>query len=197
RADLVALYFMMDPKLVELGLLPSLDVGKAAYDSFILNGLMLQLRRIEPGKTIEQAHMRNRQMAAGWVFQQGQDENVISKIVRDGKIYFEINDYLKLRQLFGQLLKEVQRIKSQGDYQAGRDLIENYGVQVDAQIHQQVLSRSKPLDIPPYSGFINPTLKPVVNDAGAITDVTIEYPRDFVEQMLEYGREYSHLPNYN
>ncbi|MFT6099603.1 MAG: dipeptidyl-peptidase-3 [Arenicella sp.] len=197
RADLVALYFMMDPKLVELGLLPSLDVGKAAYDSFILNGLMLQLRRIEPGKTIEQAHMRNRQMVAGWVFQQGTDDNVISKIVRDGKIYFEINDYLKLRQLFGQLLKEVQRIKSQGDYQAGRDLIENYGVQVDAEIHQQVLSRSKPLDIPPYSGFINPTLTPIVDDAGVISDVSVEYPKDFVEQMLEYGREYSHLPNYN
>jgi dipeptidyl-peptidase-3 len=197
RADLVAMYFMMDPKLVELGLLPSLDVGKTAYDSFILNGLMLQLTRIKPGRTIEQAHMRNRQMIAAWLFEQGKDENVISKIVRDNKIYFEINDYQKLRQLFGQLLKEVQRIKSQGDYQAGRDLIENYGVQVDQEIHQQVLARSKPLDIPPYGGFINPVLTPVVNDAGEITDITVLYPKDFVEQMLEYGREYSNLPNYN
>jgi len=201
RADLVALYFMMDPKLVELGLLPSLDVGKAAYDSFILNGLMLQLRRIEPGKNIEQAHMRNRQMAAAWVFEKGTSENgekdVISKVIRDDKIYYEINDYLKLRQLFGDLLKEVQRVKSQGDYQAGRDLIENYGVQVDQEIHQQVLDRSKPLDIPPYGGFINPKLVPITDDAGKITDISVSYPKDFVEQMLEYGRDYSHLPNYN
>jgi dipeptidyl-peptidase-3 len=197
RADLVALYFMMDPKLVEIGLLPSLDVAKTSYDSFILNGLMLQLRRIEPGKIIEQAHMRNRQMVAAWVFERGEAENVISKIVRDDKIYFEINDYLKLRQLFGQLLKEVQRVKSQGDYKAGSDLIENYGVQVDEEIHQQVLARSKSLDIPAYGGFINPTLTPIVNDAGDIIDVTVSYPKDFVEQMLEYGREYSFLPDYN
>lgn len=197
RADLVALYFMMDPKLIELGLIESLDVGKAAYDSFILNGLMLQLRRIEPGKNIEQAHMRNRQMAAAWVFEKGQEKNVISKVIRDDKIYFEINDYLELRKLFGDLLKEVQRIKSQGDYQAGRDLIENYGVQVDQEIHQQVLYRSKPLNIPPYSGFINPKLTLVKSDAGEIVDITVSYPTDFVEQMLEYGRDYSYLPNYN
>ncbi len=201
RADLVALYFMMDPKLLELGLMPSLDVAKAAYDSFILNGLMLQLRRIEPGKTIEQAHMRNRQMVAAWVLEKGKSENdnqdVISKVIRNGKIYFEINDYLKLRELFGELLKEVQRIKSQGDYQAGQDLIENYGVQIDQEIHQQVLARSKPLNIPPYGGFINPKLTPVKNDAGEIVDVTVSYPKDFVEQMLEYGRDYSYLPDYN
>jgi len=201
RADLVALYFMMDPKLLELELMPSLDVAKAAYDSFVLNGLMLQLRRIEPGKTIEQAHMRNRQMVAAWVLEKGSSENgsqdVISKVIRDGKIYFEINDYLKLRELFGELLKEVQRIKSQGDYQAGRDLIENYGVQIDQEIHQQVLARSKPLNIPPYGGFINPKLTPVKNDAGEIIDVMVSYPKDFVEQMLGYGRDYSYLPNYN
>ena len=204
RATLVALYFIMDPKLVELGLLPSLDVGKASYNSTILNGLMLQLRRIEPGKKIEQAHMRGRQMMAAWVYEKGLAANnanfetdVISKVVRDGKIYFEINDYDKLRGLFGDLLKEVQRVKSQGDYQAGRDLMENYGVEVDQEIHQQVLARSKPLDIPSYSGFINPKLDLVTNDAGEITDVSVSYPDDFVEQMLEYGRKYSHLPSYN
>ncbi len=207
RADLVSLYFLMDPKLVELGLIPSLDVGKAAYDSFILNGLMLQLRRIEAGKIIEQAHMRNRQMVAAWVFEKGvagtsdtavdSNEDAISKVTRDGKIYFEINDYAKLRDLFGDLLKEVQRIKSQGDYQAGHDLIENYGVQVDQEIHQQVLDRSRPLNIPPYGGFINPKLTPVMNDAGEISDIAVSYPTDFVEQMLEYGRDHSYLPNYN
>jgi dipeptidyl-peptidase-3 len=211
RADLVALYFLMDPKLVELGLLPSLDVGKAAYDSFILNGLMLQLRRIEAGNIIEQAHMRNRQMVASWVYEKGlaskddtfvdnnetETKDAISKVNLEGKIYFEINDYDKVRSLFGELLKEVQRIKSEGDYQAGHDLIETYGVQVDQEIHQQVLDRSEPLNIPPYGGFINPELTPVMNDAGEITDVTISYPTDFVQQMLKYGRDHSHLPDYN
>jgi dipeptidyl-peptidase-3 len=197
RADLVALYFIMDPKLIEMGLLPSLDVGKAAYNSFIRNGLMLQLRRIKPGKIIEQAHMRNRQMAASWVFDKGQAENVISRVTRDGKTYFEINDYQKLRGLFGDLLKEVQRIKSQGDFAAGRDLIENYGVQVDQALHQEVLDRSAKLDIPPYGGFINPNLVPVTNDMGEITDIQVEYPDDFVKQMLEYGQNHSYLPDYN
>ena len=197
RADLVALYFLMDPKLVELGLVESLDVGKAAYDSFILNGLMLQLRRIQPGKKIEQAHMRNRQMVAAWVFEQGREKNVISKVTRDGKIYYEINDYNELRKLFGDLLKEVQRIKSQGDYQAGRDLIENYGVNVDQEIHQQVLARSESLNIPPYNGFINPKLTAVKNESGDVVDITVSYPDDFVKQMLEYGRDHSYLPDYN
>ncbi|NND82993.1 MAG: dihydrofolate reductase [Gammaproteobacteria bacterium] len=197
RADLVALYFMMDPKLVEDGLMPSLETGKAAYDSFLLNGLMLQLRRIEPGKTIEQAHMRNRQMAAAWVFEKGQADNVISRIRRDGKTYFEINDYQKLRGLFGQLLKEVQRIKSQGDYQAGRDLIENYGVQVDQALHQEVLARAAPLNIPPYGGFINAKLTAVHSADGEIEDVVVSYPDDFVQQMLDYGANYGNLPDYN
>lgn len=197
RADLVALYFMMDEKLVEMGLMPSLDVGKAAYDSFILNGLMLQLRRVELGKNIEQAHMRNRQMIASWVFEKGQADNVISKISRDGKTYYKVNDYLKLRALFGQLLKEVQRIKSQGDYQAGRDLIENYGVKIDADIHKEVLDRSAPLNIPPYQGFINAKLEPVKSAAGEITDIKVNYPNDFLAQMLEYGKEHSYLPDYN
>ena len=211
RADLVALYFLMDPKLVEMGLIPSLDVGKAAYNSFILNGLMLQLRRIEPGNTIEQAHMRNRQMVAAWVYEKGlaetddtfvddsqtEPKDAISKVNLEGKTYFEINDYEKVRELFGELLNEVQRIKSQGDYQAGQDLIETYGVQIDQEIHQQVLDRSEPLNIPPYGGFINPKLTPVMNDAGEIIDVTVNYPTDFVQQMLEYGMDHSFLPDYN
>lgn len=197
RADLVALYFMMDPKMIEMELMPSLDVAKAAYNSFILNGLMLQLQRIKPGNSIEQAHMRNRQMAASWVFEKGQAENVISRITRDGKTYFEINDYEKLRTLFGQLLKEVQRIKSQGDYQAGRDLIENYGVQIDRALHQEVLTRIKPLNIAPYSGFINASLAPELDKDGKISDIKVIYPIDFVEQMLEYGRDHSFLPDYN
>jgi len=197
RADLVALYFLMDEKLVTMGLLPSLDVGRAAYDGFMLNGLMLQLQRIELGKNIEQAHMRNRQMISSWVLEKGAADNVVSKVVRDGKTYITINDYQKLRGLFGELLKEVQRIKSQGDYEAGRDLIENYGVQIDAKIHQEVLHRFEPLNVAPYQGFINAKLLPITDDAGELVDVSVSYPADFVEQMLEYGREYSFLPDYN
>jgi dipeptidyl-peptidase-3 len=193
RADLVALYYLMDPKLIELGLTESLDVGKTAYDRYIRNGLMLQLRRIEPGKNIEQAHMRNRQMVASWVFEKGQANNVISQVERDGNIYYEINDYEQLRELFGQLLREVQRIKSQGDYEAGRALIEGYGVIVNEDIHEEVLRRSEKLDIPPYGGFINPKLVPVTNESGDITDIKVEYPDDFMEQMLEYSELYSFL----
>ncbi len=197
RADLVALYFMMDPKMVELGLMPGLEVGKAAYDNYIRNGLMLQLRRIEPGATIEQAHMRNRQMIAKWVYEQGQADNVIEKVVHDGKTCFKINDYEKLRALFGELLREVQRIKSQGDYEAGRALIENYGVQVDPEIHAEVLRRSEHLNIAPYGGFINPRLVPVTDDQGQIIDIKVEYPDDFTAQMLEYAEKYSFLPDEN
>jgi len=197
RADLVALYFMMDEKLLEMNLVPSLDVGKATYNSFMLNGLMLQLRRVELGKDIEQAHMRNRQMIAAWVFEKGQPDNVVSKVTREGKTYIKINDYIKLRALFGQLLTEVQRIKSQGDYDAGRDLIENYGVKIDQAIHKEVLERSAPLNIPPYQGFINAKLVAIKNDAGEITNVEVNYPNDFLAQMLEYGKEYSFLPDYN
>lgn len=197
RADLVALYYILDQKLVQMGLVESLEVGKASYDSYIKNGLMLQLRRIEPGKSIEQAHMRNRQTVASWAFEKSQAENVISKVTRDGKTYFEINDYDKLRAIFGELLREVQRIKSQGDYEAGKNLIENYGVKVDAQIHAEVLRRSKPLNIPPYGGFINPRFVPVTGTDGEITDIRVEYPNDFMQQMLEYGEKYSLLPDYN
>jgi len=197
RADLVALYFMLDPRLLEMQLMPSIDVAHAGYDSFIKNGLMLQLRRIEPGNNIEQAHMRNRQMVASWVYEKGEPDNVISRVVRDGKTYFEINDYEKLRELFGQLLREVQRVKSQGDYAAGRDLIENYGVIVDKELHAEVLARSEKLNIPPYGGFINPELVAVTNSAGEITDIKVEYPDDFMAQMLSYGERYSFLPDYN
>jgi len=194
RADLVALYYLMDPKLVELGLMPDLEVGKAAYDSYITNGLLMQLRRIEPGHTIEESHMRNRQMIANWAYQHGLDENVIEREEIEGKTYFVINDYTKLRVLFGELLREVQRIKSQGDYEAGKNLIEEYGVQVDQDLHNQVLDRVKALNSAPYGGFINPMLIPVTNDSGDTTDIKVEYPDNFTEQMLYYGDHYSYLP---
>ncbi|MDZ4682881.1 MAG: dihydrofolate reductase [Saprospiraceae bacterium] len=197
RADLVALYYIMDPKLIQLGLMESQEVGKASYDQYIKNGLMLQLRRIEPGKSIEQAHMRNRQSVASWAWERSQAENVISKVTREGKTFFEINDYEKLRVIFGELLREVQRIKSQGDYEAGKNLIETYGVKVDQQIHAEVLRRSRPLNIPPYGGFINPRLVPVTGTDGEITDIRVEYPDNFMEQMLEYAEKYSFLPDYN
>ena len=193
RADLVALYFIMDKKLVEMGLIASLEVAKASYDSYILNGLMLQLRRIKAGDNIEQAHMRNRQMVANWVLEQGLPDKVIEPLIRDGKTYFKINDYQKLRDLFGQLLNEVQRIKSQGDYTAGRNLIENYGVKVNQDLHQEVLARVAKLNIAPYSGFINPVLQPVNNDQGEISDIVVTYPDDFITQMLDYGQRYATL----
>jgi len=197
RADLVALYYIMDPKLIELGLFESLDVGKAEYDSYLKNGLMLQLRRIEPGKTIQQAHMRNRSMVSHWVFEKGSESGAVVIEKRDGKSFVDIKDYEAVRVLFGDLLKEVQRIKSQGDFEAGKNLIENYGVQVDADIHNEVLARSEKLNIPPYGGFINPRLVPITDDEGEITDIKVEYPDDFADQMLEYAEKYSFLPKYN
>lgn len=197
RADLVALYYLMDEKLIEMGLMPSLEVGKTEYDSYIRNGLMAQLRRIEKGENIEEDHMRNRQMVAAWVYEKGQAENVIEKVVRDGKTYFEINDYQKLRVLFGELLREVQRIKSTGDYEGGKALVENYGVQVDKELHAEVLARSEKLGIPPYGAFINPKLTAEKDEEGNIISVNIEYPDDFLNQMLEYGKNYSLLPVVN
>ncbi len=193
RADLVALYYMMDPKLVDLGLIPSVEVGKEEYDGYIRNGMMLQLRRLEPGKQIEESHMRNRQMIARWAYEKGLKDNVIEKQVRDSKTYFVINDYDKLRELFGELLREVQRIKSQGDFEAGKALIENYGVKVDPELHQEVLARYATLKSSPYSGFINPELVPVTDADGNITDVKVEYPDDFAEQMLGYSERYGFL----
>lgn len=192
RADLVALYYIMDPKLKDLGLLDTMEAAKAEYDSYIRNGLMLQLRRLNPGEDIEEDHMRNRQLVAGWAYEKGKANNVIEKKVVDGKTYFVVNDYDALRELFGQLLREIQRVKSEGDYEAGKALVENYGVKVDPELHQEVLNRSEKLNIPPYSGFIQPELVPVMK-GDTISDVKIEYPTDFTKQMLKYGEKYSFL----
>ena len=196
RADLVALYFMMDPKLVELGLVPSLEVGRTTYDRNIRNGLMIQLQRIEPGADLEQSHMRNRQLVAAWAYEKGLEDNVIERVVADGKTYFVIRDYEALRGLFGQLLNEIQRIKSEGDYEAGKALVETYGVKVDRALHDEVLARVALLDIAPYTGFIQPRLVPVTEE-GEIVDVRVEYPDDFEAQMLRYEEEYSFLPLVN
>ncbi|MDI1354560.1 MAG: dihydrofolate reductase [bacterium] len=196
RADLVALYYLMDPKLIELGVMPSLDYGKAAYDEYITRGLIIQLARVKPGKEIEEAHMRNRKMIAAWCYEKGQKENVIEKKVENGKTYFLVNDYTKLRTLFGELLKELQRVKSQGDYEAGMALIENYGVKIDPVLHKEVLDRYGKLNIAPYAGFIQPKLVPVMEGEN-VMDVKIEYPKDFTQQMLEYGKAYGLLPAYN
>lgn len=196
RADLVALYYLMDQKLVDLGVMPSLEYGKAAYDEYITNGLIVQLARIKQGDNIEEAHMRNRKMIAAWCFEKGAKENVIEKKVEGGKTYFVINDYTKLRVLFGELLKEVQRVISQGDYKAGKDLIENYGVKIDLALHKEVLARYASLNVPPYKGFIQPKLTPVM-EGDKIIDVKIEYPDNFMKQMLEYGKNYNLLPAYN
>jgi dipeptidyl-peptidase-3 len=192
RADLFALYYIMDDKMVELGLLPDLDAAKADYDSTIKNGLMTQLRRIQPGKTIEQAHMRGRALVAYWVYEKGKPENVISMEIKDGKKYVVINDYVKLRKLFGELLKEIQRITSEGDYEAARDLVETYGVQIDQELHKEMLDRYSKLNLAPYGGFMNPVYTPVMED-GKIVDVKILYPDDYVKQMLRYGKDYSFL----
>jgi dipeptidyl-peptidase-3 len=196
RADLVALYYLLDPKLIELGVMPSLECGKAAYDEYITKGLIVQLARIKPGKEIEEAHMRNRKMVAAWAFEKGAKDNVIEKKVENGKTYFVVNDYNKLRVLFGELLREIQRVKSQGDYKAGHDLIENYGVKVDQALHKEILERYSHLNIAPYAGFIQPKLVPIMQD-GKIMDVKIEYPKDFTTQMLEFGKNYGLLPVIN
>jgi len=193
RADLVALYYIMDPKLIELGLTPSLDVGKVVYDIAIRNGLLMQLRRIKPGDDIEEAHMRNRQIIAGWAYEQGRENNVIEKVEDDGKTYFVIRDYDMLRGLFGELLQEIQRIKSEGDFEAGKALVETYGVKVDQAIHEEVLARVAPLNIAPYKGFIQPRVVAVKENA-EIVDVRIEHPEDFVAHMLELDKRYSFLP---
>jgi dipeptidyl-peptidase-3 len=197
RADLVALYFIMDPKLVQLGVMPSLEVGKAEYDAYIRNGLLVQLRRIKPGKDIEEAHMRNRQWVSAWVYEQGLKDSVIVKVTRGGDTYYDIRDYDKLRVLFGELLREVQRIKSQGDYEAGMALVENYGVKVDQRLHAEVLKRAEKIKTAPYAGFIQPEMEAVTDASGKVTDVKLTYPTDFVEQMLRYGMQHSFLPDEN
>ena len=193
RADLVAMYYIMDPKLVELGLMPSLDVGKTVYESQIRNGLQYQLRRVKLGDDIEEAHMRNRQLIAGWAYETGLEDKVIEKIEKDGKHYFVINDYEALRGIFADQLREIQRIKSEGDYEAGKALVETYVVKVDRAMHEEVLARVAPLNIAPYKGFIQPRLVAIEQD-GEIVDVKIEQVDDFVDWMLESEEKYSYLP---
>jgi dipeptidyl-peptidase-3 len=193
RADLVALYYSIDPKLVEIGVMPTIEVGKAEYDQYMMNGLMTQLTRLKLGDQIEQAHMRNRALNAYWVLEKGKADNVVEFVKKDGKTYVQINDYDKLRVLFGDLLREIQRIKSEGDFEAGKNLVETYGVKVNPVLHEEVLKRYAKLNLKPYKGFIQPRLVPVM-DGDKIIDVKIEYPTSFFDQMLYYGKEYSFLP---
>jgi len=197
RADLFGLYYMADPKTVELGLLPDKEAYKAEYYSYIMNGLMTQLTRIQPGKDIEEAHMRNRQLIASWVFEKGKAENVIEFATRDGETFVKVNDYQKLRTLFGQLLAEIQRIKSTGDFEGGKNLVETYGVKVNKTLHAEVLARYKKLNLAPYRGFVNPVYTLVKNTKGEITDVKISYNENYIDQHLRYSKEYSSLPTYN
>lgn len=196
RADLVALYFITDPKMMEVGLCPSPETGKAEYDSFMVNGLLRQLVRVEKGKNLEESHMRNRQLIAAWAFEKGKADKVVELLSIDGETLVRINNYEKLREIFGRLLSEVQRIKSEGDYEAARQLVENYGVKVDIEIHTEVLKRWNKLNIAPFAGFIQPHLEVEKKD-GRIVDVFITYPDDFKEQMLYYSHNYAYLPIYN
>ena len=193
RADLFALYYIMDKKMIDLGLVPSEDVAKAEYNSFMRNGLMTQLVRVQPGKDVEEAHMRDRSLIAHWVYEKGLDKNVIEKVQKDGKTYFRINDYAALRSLFGQLLGEIQRITSEGDYKAAQEIVEKYAVKVDAGLHKEVLARYARLNIAPYSGFINPVLTPIMAEDGTIKDVRVTYTEDFATQMLRYSKDFSFL----
>ncbi len=193
RADLFALYYLADPKLIELGLLDNPDAYKAQYYKYLLNGLMTQLMRIEPGKNVEEAHMRNRKLISEWVLEKGANDKTVELVRENGKTYVRINDYPRLRELFGELLAEIQRIKSEGDYEAGRDLVEKYAVKVDPELHKEVLDRYSHLSIAPYRGFVNPVYTPVRNDAGEIIDITVSYDEDFIPQMLRYSRDYSPL----
>lgn len=197
RADLFALYYLADPKLLELGLLDNPDAYKAEYYKFMLNGLMTQLMRIEPGKDVEEAHMRNRKLISEWVLEKGAPDNVVELVKIDGKTFVRINDYEKLRALFGQLLGEIQRIKSEGDYAAGEALVEKYAVKVDPTLHKEVLDRYAKLNIAPYKGFVNPVYTPVKDADGNITDVTISFEEGYLPQMFRYSRDYSTLPHEN
>ncbi|MFM2224520.1 MAG: hypothetical protein RJA07_722 [Bacteroidota bacterium] len=192
RADLVGLYYIMDKKLMDIGVMPNMDVAKAEYDSYITNGLISQLTRLKMGDNLEEAHMRNRQLNAKWAYEHGKKDNVIEFVKRDGKTYVKINDYEKLRTLFGELLKEIQRVKSEGDFAGGKNLVETYGVKVDQTLLKEVLERYSHLGLKPYKGFIQPKLVPVM-DGEKITDVKVEYPKSFFDQMMEYGKNYSFL----
>ncbi len=197
RADLFGLYYVADPKLVELGLTPSVDAYKAQYYTYLMNGLMTQLVRIEPGNNVEEAHMRNRQLIARWVYENGAAEKVVELVKKDGKTYVVINDYEKVRDLFGRLLAEIQRIKSTGDYAGAHDLVEAYAVKVDPALHAEVLERYKKLNLAPYKGFVNPKYEAVTDANGTITDVTVTYDEGYAEQMLRYSKDYSTLPSVN
>ena len=192
RADLFGLYYMADPKLVELGILPDMEAYKAQYSNFIRNGLMVQFSRVELGRKNTEAHMQNRKLIAEWCYEKGLKDNVIEKKVRDGKTYFVVNDFEALRGLFGSLLAEVQRIKSEGDYKAGKKLVEKYAVDIDPELHKEVKERYEALGLKPYGGFVNPEIVPVTK-AGKVVDYVVEYPDNYLEQMLKYGREYSTL----
>ena len=197
RADLVALYFLLDPKMVELGLMKNLDVGRAEYDSYLRNGMLTQLQRLELGADIEEAHMRNRAWVSNWCFEKAEPEGAVVKVVREGKTYIDIKDYDRLRELFGELLREVQRIKSQGDYDAAKALVEGYGVKVDPAVHQEVLDRVAVLGVAPYGGFINPEMIALRDAEGQIESVEVSYPNDFTGQMLHYSERFSFLPDVN
>ena len=196
RADLVGLYYIMDKKLIEIGVAESEEVGKAGYDQYMMNGLMTQLTRLKPGEKLEEAHMRNRQLNARWVFEKGKQDNVVELIKVNNKTYVRINDYNKLRTLFGQLLREIQRIKSEGDYKAATALVETYGVNVDPVLHKEIISRYATLGIKPYRGFIQPVLAPVL-EGDNIIDVKVTYPTSFFQQMMDYKKKYSFLPTMN
>lgn len=196
RADLVGLYYIMDKKLIEIGVAESEEVGKAGYDQYMMNGLMTQLTRLKPGEKLEEAHMRNRQLNARWVFEKGKQDNVVELIKVNNKTYVRINDYSKLRTLFGQLLREIQRIKSEGDYKAATALVETYGVNVDPVLHKEIISRYATLGIKPYRGFIQPVLEPVLKGDNII-DVKVTYPTSFFQQMMDYKKKYSFLPTMN
>jgi dipeptidyl-peptidase III len=195
RADLIGLYYLMDPKIQELGLTDSWEnTGKASYDAYIRNGLITQLRRLNLGDDVEESHMRNRQWVSAWVVEKGEEEGVVKKVTRDGKTYYDIQDYQRLRELFGELLRETQRIKSEGDYQAAKDLVENYGVKVDQDIHREILDRNSKFKSPPYSGFVNPVLVPETDENGEIQSIRVTQPKDFATQMLDYSTSFNYLP---
>lgn len=197
RADLFGLYYLADPKMVELGLVPDQEAYKAEYYKYMMNGLMTQLVRIAKGKDVEEAHMRNRQLIARWTYEHGQADKVVEIVRREGKSYVVINDYRRLRELFAQLLAEIQRIKSEGDFEAAKQLVENHGVKIDPQLHEEILERYKKLNLAPYKGFVNPVMRLEKNAQGEVTDVTLDYTEGYATQMLRYSRDYSYLNSYN
>ena len=197
RADLFGLYYAADPKMVELGLLPNMEAYKAEYYKYMMNGMLTQLTRIELGNNIEEAHMRNRQLIAQWVYEHGKTNNVVELKKKEGKTFVVINDYEAMRGLIGELLAEIQRIKSEGDFNAAKNLVETYGVKVDPEIHKEIRERYAALSIAPYKGFVNPRYEPEYDNNGNITDIRVRYDESFVQQMVRYAKEYSNLPNLN